>query len=135
MNISKVKTFLVAAIDNLEPVFTPHLRDKYALLSNILIYHRWSLFEIPCVHLRASSTYLLEDTIVFVKQPNVPVLQQVLSGEYRVTEQFVQNLLLTSKHKFSLGLARTSQAKMELLFRSQRDVLHKLLCHTVDVFK
>ena len=29
------------------------------------------------------------------------------------------------------GQARTSQAKTELMFRSQREVVHKLLCHPV----
>ena len=30
---------------------------------------------------------------------------------YRVTEQLVQNLLLTSKHAFRFGLARLGQAR------------------------
>ena len=34
-----------------------------------------------------------------------------------------------AKVPFWLGLARTGQAKAELLFRSQREVLANILCH------
>ena len=50
---------------------------------------------------------------------------------YRVTIQLVANLPLTSEQKFRFGLARPGQAKAELLFRSLREVRHKLNGHPV----
>ena len=43
----------------------------------------------------------------------------------------VQNLPLTLKLKFCFSLARTGQAKAELLFWSQQEVLNKCNCHPV----
>ena len=56
---------------------------------------------------------------------------------YRVTHHDVQNLPLTSKQKFCFGLAWTGlawpgQSKAELLFQSQREVLHNVMCHPVQ---
>ena len=48
------------------------------------------------------------------------------SVDYRVTIHLVQNLMLTSKLKFHFSLARAGQAKTELLFWSQPEVLHML---------
>ena len=50
---------------------------------------------------------------------------------YRVTEQLVQNLPLTSKQKFHPGVSWPGPAKAKLLFQSQREVLHKLLGHPI----
>ena len=44
----------------------------------------------------------------------------------RVTHHVVQNLPLTSKQKFRHGLA-----KAELLFWSQWEALHNMMCHPV----
>ena len=56
---------------------------------------------------------------------------------YRVAIQRVLNLLLTSKQKFRFGLARPGQAQAiaELLFCSQREVLHKLNGHLYRIDK
>ena len=51
---------------------------------------------------------------------------------YRVTIPLVQNLSLNSNQKFCFGLACPGLAKAELLFWTQREVLHKLLCHPIQ---
>ena len=43
-------------------------------------------------------------------------MQPLLTSLYRVNIQLVQNLPLTSKHRFRYGLARPGQAKAEPLF-------------------
>ena len=49
-----------------------------------------------------------------------------IGGTYRVTHH-VQNLQLSSKRKFCFDLARAGQAKAELLFWCQREVLHNVM--------
>ena len=51
---------------------------------------------------------------------------------YTVAIPLVQNLSLISKQKFGFGLARTGQAKAELLILSQREVLNKWNGHPVE---
>ena len=51
---------------------------------------------------------------------------------YRAIHQVMTNLPLTSKQKFRFGLAWPSQAQAELLFRSQWEVRHSLICHPVN---
>ena len=58
-----------------------------------------------------------------------PVFQR--EHTYRVTIQLVQNLPLTSKQKFRFGLPWPGQAKAELLFKSQQEVLRMLDGHPV----
>ena len=48
-----------------------------------------------------------------------------------VTHHIVQYFPVTSKQKFRFGLPRPGQAKTELLFCSQWEVLHNLMCHPV----
>ena len=50
-----------------------------------------------------------------------------------MTIQLVQNLLLTSRQKFRFGLVRAGQAKVEPMFWSKPEVLHKLNGHPVNL--
>ena len=54
---------------------------------------------------------------------------------YRVTIQLVTNLPLASKQKLRFSLARPGQAKTELQFSSQREVLNNVLRHPVDSYQ
>ena len=69
---------------------------------------------------------------VVTKQPWIFQLKNhQIANLYRVTIPLVQNLSLTSRQKFRFGQARTGQAKTELLFWSQQEVLNKWNGHPV----
>ena len=74
----------------------------------IIITHRWALERQQVIYIKATL-------------------------HYRVTHHVGQNLPLTSKHKFRFGLTCPwpGQAKVELLFKSQREALANVMCHPV----
>ena len=81
--------------------------------------------------------------VTIVKSWNIETIEHfpcrgrnIRESLYRVTIPLVQNLPLTSKQKFRFGpgLSLPGQAKTELLFWSQREVLNKWNCHPVVTY-
>ena len=70
--------------------------------------------------------------MVFPKQMQTK-LNWTKCSVFRVKQQIVMKLPLTSKQKFRFGQARPGQAKTELLFWSQQEVRHNLMCHPVVI--